>query len=127
MSIVEIVERKEQKVPEGGTARIKFQVQDYDDVDIVKANISAAVMILYDVDSSGIINSHSGTNVLSDISTAGLMTRILTVDDNPIVNSDGTPEEHIVRFTITGTSGDGKVITIPKEISFHVVDFASPS
>ena len=110
------------EVGEEASARISFNLWDYDDTAISSDDITEATMSLYDRDGN-VLNSRDGTDISGDLNTAGAFVFILNTADNAMVDTASSmPEIHTLLFKFTGLSGDGNSITVRQAVEFPVVN-----
>jgi len=108
-------------------------LKDQDGTVVPRASVATMLLTLYEKTGESIINSRDQVDVYNGGAwdqgvtlheTSGLLTVLLTADDNAIVNSsnDGTPEVHVlvIEGTLTGSSSPAYAWTFEFQIKNRV-------
>lgn len=123
MTVTNIRENLKQAIPEGGTARLTFNLKDDAGGAIPLAAIQTLRLWLYDEESVTILNTRTNVDILNANggtvgATDGAASFRLTAADNLLYNPAKDTEWHVCffRWTFNGGADIGE-----REIAFRVV------
>lgn len=95
---------------------ISATLKDEKGADVTNARLTTATMRLYDKESGTVINSHTATDVKSDVDSNGLLTRALLAADMVLIDTTKDEEVHIALISFTWDA-DGEA---HQEVEFTV-------
>lgn len=110
-------------VGERTSAQLTLQLTDQDDVELLAGDLSTVTLTLYEKRSGTILNSRNGVSIFNNnggaISSAGVLTLVLSNADNALLSQAAKEEQHVALIRWTWLSGQRSGW---KEISFPVVN-----
>jgi len=108
-------------VPEGSSCNITGVVKtEKGGTAIGSASISAATLQLNNLNTDAVIRAAG--SIAADIDVSGNLNTVITAAENKTYTETKNYEYHVATIRITGTSGDGKVVTIVQSVFIKVTN-----